>query len=86
MVGWWTTLIGDLYEHLTIWEYDDMAAFEKAVQFLGGDKRFAEFVKLRDPLLAAEESRFLKLTTGADQPVLQDPAKFVIHEGHQSVE
>src|SRR5262249_26046067 len=27
MVGWWTTLIGNLYEHVTIWEYDDMAAF-----------------------------------------------------------
>src|SRR5688500_5807130 len=35
MVGWWNTLIGNLYEHVTIWEYDDMAAFEKAVQFLG---------------------------------------------------
>ena len=30
MVGWWNTLIGDLYEHVTIWEYDDMAAFQKA--------------------------------------------------------
>ena len=29
MVGWWKTLIGDLYEHVTIWEYDDMAAFAK---------------------------------------------------------
>ena len=29
MVGWWTTLIGNLYEHVTIWEYDDMAAFRK---------------------------------------------------------
>ena len=31
MVGWWKTLIGDLYEHVTIWEYDDMAAFERAI-------------------------------------------------------
>lgn len=83
MVGWWNTLIGDLYEHVTIWEYDDMPAFEKAVQFLGGDKRFAEFVKLRDPLLAGEESRFLKLAAGAEPPVLHDPAKFVIHEIHR---
>src|SRR6266576_5297797 len=30
MVGWWKTLVGNLYEHVTIWEYDDMAAFEKA--------------------------------------------------------
>src|SRR6516164_7328361 len=36
MVGWWKTLVGNLYEHVTIWEYDDMAAFEKAVGFLGG--------------------------------------------------
>src|SRR5271156_5295599 len=39
MVGWWKTLIGNLYEQVTIWEYDDMAVFEKAVGFLGGDKR-----------------------------------------------
>ena len=44
MVGWWTTLVGDLYRRITIWEYDDMAAFERAVQKLGKDKRFAEFV------------------------------------------
>ena len=31
MVGWWTTLVGDLYEQITIWEYDNMAAFEQAV-------------------------------------------------------
>ena len=45
MVGWWTTLVGDLYEHLTIWEYDDMAAFEHAIEFLGGEQKFAQFVK-----------------------------------------
>ena len=22
MVGWWTTLVGDLYEQVTIWEYE----------------------------------------------------------------
>ena len=57
MVGWWKTLIGDLYEHVTIWEYDDMAAFERAGQFLSKNAAFAQFVAARDPLLAGEESR-----------------------------
>jgi len=83
MVGWWTTLVGNLYEQVTIWEYDDMAAFERAIGFLGRDKRFAEFVSLRDPLLAGEQSRFLTLATAAEQPVLSDPSKFVIHEIHR---
>ena len=83
MVGWWTTLMGDLYEHVTIWEYDDMAAFEKAIQFLGKEERFAQFVAQRDPLLTGEESRFLKLTAGAEKPLLPDTAKFVIHEIHR---
>ena len=30
LIGWWHTLIGDLYEHVTLWEYDDMAAYEHA--------------------------------------------------------
>src|SRR5262245_31095060 len=42
MVGWWATLVGDLYEHVTLWEYDNMAAFEKAVGFLGGSEKFHE--------------------------------------------
>ena len=42
MVGWWKTLIGDLYEHVTIWEYDDMAAFEKAVEFLAKERRICQ--------------------------------------------
>src|SRR5262249_61323084 len=29
MVGWWTTLIGNLYEHVTLWEYDEMAALQQ---------------------------------------------------------
>ena len=83
MVGWWKTLIGDLYEHVTIWEYDDIAAFERAGGFLGGDKRFAEFVALRDPLLAGEESRFLKLTETSEPPPLPIHSKFLIHENHR---
>ena len=83
MVGWWTTLIGDLYEHVTIWEYDDMTAFERAGAFLGKDKRFAEFVALRDPLLAGEESRFLALADSAIAPALPEPAKLVVHEIHR---
>ncbi len=80
MVGWWTTLIGDLYEHVTIWEYDGMPAFEKAVQFLSKDDRFAKFVALRDPLLAGEESRFLWLASSAEKPSLPQAGNFVLHE------
>lgn len=83
MVGWWTTLVGNLYEQVTIWEYDDMAAFERAIGFLGRNKRFAEFVALRDPLLAGEQNRFLSLANAAEQPVLSDPSKFIIHEVHR---
>ena len=71
MVGWWKTLVGDLYEHVTIWEYDDMAAFEKAIGFLSKNADFAKFVTARDPLLAGEESRFLRLATSwAKRPSL----------------
>lgn len=83
MVGWWTTLIGDLYEHVTIWEYNGMPAFEKAVQFLGTDERFAKFASLRDPLLGGEESRFLRLVSSAEKPTLPQPGKLVIHETHR---
>ncbi len=83
MVGWWNTLIGNLYEQVTIWEYDDMAAFERAVDFLGHEKRFAEFVARRDPLLNGEHSRFLTPADRGVPPVLADPTKFVIHEIHR---
>jgi hypothetical protein len=83
MVGWWKTLIGDLYEHLTIWEYDDMAAFERAVGSLSKSAAFAKFVEARDPLLAGEESRFLRLATGVERPRSPEPAPFVIHEIHR---
>ena len=39
---------GSSYEHVTIWEYDNMAAFQRAVEFLGSDERFARFVASRD--------------------------------------
>ena len=83
MVGWWKTLIGDLYEHVTIWEYDNMAGFEKAVGFLGTNADFAKFVAARDPLLSGEESRFLRLAAGATRPTLPEPAPFVVHEIHR---
>ena len=67
MLGWWKTLVGDLYEHVTIWEYDDMAAFERAGQFLSRNPAFARFVVSRDPLLAGEESRFLRLAPGGER-------------------
>ena len=83
LVGWWNTLIGDLYEHVTIWEYDDMAAFERAIGFLSKNPAFARFVAARDPLLAGEESRFLRLAAGAAGPSLPEPAPFVVHEIHR---
>ncbi len=83
MVGWWKTMIGDLYEQVTIWEYDDMAAFERAGQFLSRNAAFARFVAARDPLLVGEESRFLRLVKGAARPRLAEPAPFVVHEIHR---
>ena len=83
MVGWWKTLIGDLYEHVTIWEYDNMAGFEKAVGFLSKSPDFAKFVATRDPLLSGEESRFLRLASGAIRPSLPERAPFVVHETHR---
>src|SRR5262245_23568191 len=78
MVGWWNTLIGDLYEHVTIWEYDNLASFERAIQFLSKDPAFARFVAARDPLLAGEESRFLRLAPGGARPPLPAPAPFLV--------
>jgi hypothetical protein len=83
MVGWWRTQIGDLYEQLTIWEYDDMAAFQQAVEHLGLNQKFAEFAAQRDPLLSGEESRFLRLAPQAIAPKLHEPAPIVIHEIHR---
>ena len=83
MVGWWKTLVGNLYEHVTIWEYDDMTAFERAIGILGSEPKFAKFVAQRDPLLAGEQNRFLRLTEKAEPPTLAEPAKFVVHEIHR---
>lgn len=82
MVGWWNTLIGKVYEHVTIWEHGSMADFEKAVKWLGSSDKFAEFVKLRDPLLDGEDSRFLRLADGGEVPALPETAALVIHELH----
>lgn len=83
MVGWWTTVVGDLYEHVTIWEYDGMDAYERFLEKLGKDARFARFVATRDPLLAGEQSRFLQLAAGAGPPRLPETARYVIHERHR---
>lgn len=83
MVGWWKTFVGDLYEHVTIWEYDDLAAFEQAAGKLGTDKRFAEFAALRDPLLAGEQNRFLHLADFGTRPALPEQSKIVVHEVHR---
>lgn len=82
-VGWWNTLVGDLYEQVTIWEYDDLAAFEKAVRFLGSDDRFHRFAAARDPLLAGEDSRFLRLAALGEKPSLPVSASVVVHETHR---
>lgn len=83
MVGWWKTLVGDLYEQVTVWEYDGLAAYERAVATLSKDPEFARFAAARDPLLAGEESRFLRPAPGAAPPRLADPAPFVVHEVHR---
>lgn len=83
MVGWWTTVVGDLYEHVTIWEYDDMAAFEQAGAILGKNERFIDFVARRDPLLAGESNRFLRLPAFAIDPALPEPSRYVVHEIHR---
>ena len=59
-----------------------MADFEKAVKWLGRSDQFAEFVKLRDPLLDGEDSRFLRLADGGEVPALPETAELVIHELH----
>lgn len=83
MVGWWRTFVGDLYEHVTIWEYDDLAAFEQAAGKLGADKRFAELANLRDPLLAGEQNRFLHLADFGTRPAFPEQSKIVVHEVHR---
>jgi hypothetical protein len=83
MVGWWNTLIGDLYEQVTIWEYDGMPAFEKAIGFLGKNDSFHQFVRLRDPLLGGEECRFLRLSAWAEKPALPETGRFLVHEIHR---
>jgi hypothetical protein len=50
MVGCWKTLIGDLYEHVTIWECDSMAAFENVVGFLSKSPDFGRFAVVRAPM------------------------------------
>jgi hypothetical protein len=83
MVGWWTTLVGDLYEHVTVWEYDGLAGFEKAVALLGKDERFLKFAAQRDPLLAGEDSRFHRLADFGEKPSLPETARVVVHEVHR---
>lgn len=83
MVGWWTTVAGDLYEHVTIWEYDGLDAYQRFLEKLIKDEGFARFATQRDPLLAGEQSRFLQLASGAEPPRLPETARFVVHERHR---
>ena len=76
-------MIGDIYEHVTIWEYDDMAAFERAIQFLSKNPAFARFVAARDPLWPARRAGSCGLAAGAADPSLPEPAPFVVHEIHR---
>ena len=84
MVGWWKTLVGDLYEQVTIWEYDGgMPAFEKAIGFLGPNPDFQAFVAARDPLLTGEEARFLAPAAVGEAASGPIAARFVVHEIHR---
>ena len=65
------------------WEYDDMAAFERAIGFLSKNPAFPRFVAARDLLLAGEESRFHGWALRAAGPSLPEPAPFVVHEVHR---
>jgi len=83
MVGWWKPMIGDLYEHVTIWEFDNVAAFERAGQLLAKNPAFTRFVAARDPLLAGEESRLMRLAAGSAPPAVPEASPLVIHEVHR---
>ena len=85
MVGWWNTLVGDLYEHVTIWEYDDMAAFEKAIQFLSKDATWRRSVVDASRPAARPERRadLLRLASRRAPPSLPEPSPFVVHEVHR---
>lgn len=82
MVGWWKTLIGDLYEQITIWEYDDISTFENGIKASANNKAFQRFARERNTLITGEVSQFLKLGPGA--PVPDKPIKLpvIIHETH----
>ena len=83
MVGWWKTLVGDGFEHLTLWRFDDMGAFEQGLGRLSVNEGFAGFSERRNRFVESEESRFLMLTGAAEQPRLDDPMKVVVHETHR---
>ena len=82
MVGWWKTLIGDLYQMTTIWEYDSIADWEDGVRAAENNPAFQSFAAKRDKLLDGETSEFLKLPVFASltgNPISWD---VIIHETH----
>jgi len=82
MVGWWQTIVGDVNEQMTLWEFGGMAGFGEAIDYLTSDQRFEEFVTLRDPLLVGEENRFWQLTGNATPPHIPTTSRFVVVETH----
>ena len=82
MVGWWKTMIGDLYEQITIWEYDNIDTFEKGVRASADNIQFQLFARKRNTLITGEESQFLQLGPGVPAP--DNPIKWpvIIHETH----
>ncbi len=82
MVGWWKTLIGDLYQMTTIWEYDSIADFEEGVRAAENDAAFQRFAEKRDKLLDGEKSEFLKKPDFV--PLIGKPITYsvIIHETH----
>ena len=83
MVGWWKTLIGDLYEHVTIWEYDDMAAFERAIQFLSKNSGVRQVRGGARPALGRRGEPIPAAGRRGERPSLPEPAPFVVHEIHR---
>ena len=82
LVGWWKTLIGDLYQMTTIWEYDSIADFENGVRAAGNDPAFQSFAAKRDKLLDGEVSEFLKLPAFASLTGNPISWEVIIHETH----
>lgn len=83
MVGWWKTLIGNLYEMITIWEYKDITTFENGIKTSADNKMFQRFARERNTLITGETSEFLQLPEWATPPDKPIKANVIIHETHK---